>query len=46
VDVTARPPSRLLLDRCLGELRLEAVRLPGLTAAVAERFRETMEQLG
>jgi hypothetical protein len=45
MDVTARPPSRALLDRCLGELRLDQARLAGLTAVVAERFRETMDLL-
>jgi len=46
VDVTARPPTRALVDRCLGELRVDPARLGSLTAAVAERFRETMELLG
>ncbi len=46
VDVTARPPTGPLLNRCLGDLRLDQSRLAGLTAAINERFRETMELLG
>jgi CheY-like chemotaxis protein len=46
VDVTARPPTGPLLNRCLGDLRLDQPRLAGLTAAINERFRETMDLLG